>query len=192
VPETLLVSSQPSQPQARNIGQTQMASLTQQPQSRIPGGPPANWQTVSAQNGRTFADAQSNVMTQQASFARPATTPLDESPTEASSVARPYSEGWYAKRRDQAQAAVQSPAQSSLRVDSPDVLPTAGAEDQTAATAPVEENAPKRIEATPAVPPAAKSDGRVLLEWTRPADQPYRSASELTGVALRETGSSLR
>jgi hypothetical protein len=194
VPEMLLVSTQSGQPQSRNIGQTQMASLSQPPQSRVPGGPPANWQTISAQNERTFAGAQASMTTQQASLARPAVTPIETSATsaESSSVSRPYSEGWYAKRRDQAQAALQSGPQNSLRVDGEDHSPATGDKPPTTDATPAEPVTRKRIEATPATPPATKNDGRVLLEWTRPADQPYRPSAELTGVAIRDAGTVLR
>jgi hypothetical protein len=202
----LLVSTQTNQPRSKNIGQTQMASLSQPAQNRLPGGPPANWQTISAQNERTFANAQSSMTTQQASLARPAVTPIDTtaappapSPAESSSVSRPYSEGWYAKRRDQAQAALQTGTQSSLRIEGQETPPSTADLHPVADSTPTGPTTPKRIEATPAkaalppAPPAAsKNDPRVLLEWTRSADEPYRPSAELTGVALRDRETVLR
>jgi hypothetical protein len=70
-----------------DVGMTQMASLTQQPQSREPGGPLASWQTTQAQNARAFARAD------------------EQSPRD---VSRPVSDGWYAKQRDQAQQSLRS------------------------------------------------------------------------------------
>lgn len=199
VPDTMLVSTSAPLTRGRDIGQTQMASLSQPAQSRIAGGPPANWQTVSAQNSRTFAEGQASAQTQQASLSRPEMTPIEPAVANgASSVARPYSEGWYAKRRDQTQAAMQAGTpsgapQSSLRVDGqPEAfeLPNAvaGAELTPAQIAPA-----KSIEATPAGENAARNEkGRVLLEWTRPGDQPYRPAGDLTGISRVDVGTVLR
>src|SRR6476646_7623106 len=42
---------------SRNMANTQLATLTQQPQSRIPDGALSSWQTVQAQNTRAYAQA---------------------------------------------------------------------------------------------------------------------------------------
>jgi hypothetical protein len=178
VPEALLVSSQPPRgavaAATRDVGQTQMESLARQPQSRIPPGPPASWQTVSAQNERTFAQAQAALTPQAASITRPAVTPPESPAAETSSVSRPFSEGWYARRRDQAQAVLGSAA----------AAPSAEPPSEVRRTT---------IEAVPAKSaPLPAQERRVLLEWTRPSDQPYRSSAAMTGVAMRPRATSFR
>jgi hypothetical protein len=214
VPATLLVSSQgtPAQPVAasRNIGGTQMASLTQQPRSRMPDGALSSWQTTQSQNARVFAQADQNQMaTQPASFARPAVVPADITAADYSQVARPVSEGWYAKRRDQAQATLSpagtnEPANSTSRNQtwprSPSNIEPASESTQPAPSraAVTDEqmmsNAPRRpIEAQPLTPVASTNDkGRVIFEWTRPSDQPIPSRQELAGVALHDRTTQLR
>src|SRR4051812_37434970 len=49
-------------PDSRNMTGTQMASLMQQPRSRIPEGALASWQTTQSQNARTFAKADDSEM----------------------------------------------------------------------------------------------------------------------------------
>jgi hypothetical protein len=209
VPATLLVSSQgaPAQPVAasRNIGGTQMASLTQQPRSRVPDGARSSWQTTQSQNTRVFAQADQNeVAPQPASFARPAVIPAD-----STAVARPVSEGWYAKRRDQAQATLNSPgANQPTNANSRDQTwsrPSSITEEsrepihsiQSPVAVPDEQamsNSPRRpIEAQPLTPAASANDkGRVVFEWTRPSDQPMQSRQDLSGVALHDRTTLLR
>jgi hypothetical protein len=80
----------------------------------------------------------------------------------ASNVARPYSEGWYSKKRDEAQQGVAPPAYSQqqpapLRPQQPaELAPVRAA--QESATVPT------------AAPPANR---RVMMEWSRPTDQPW-------------------
>jgi len=214
VPATLLVSSQSTSAQpvaaSRNIGGTQMASLTQQPRSRMPDGALSSWQTTQFQNARIFARADQNQMVPQpANFARPAVVPAESTPLDYSQVARPVSEGWYAKRRDQAQATLSSagtkePANSTSRDHtwsrSPSNTEPASESTQPApspATVTDEQamsNAPRKpIEAQPLTPAASTNDkGRVVFEWTRPSDRPIQSRQELPGVALHDRATQLR
>jgi hypothetical protein len=221
VPASLLVASQgtPAQPVAasRSIGGTQMASLTQQPRSRIPDGPRASWQTTQSQNARVFAQADQNQMAPQpANFARPAVVPADPAGIPASpaafnysQVSRPVSEGWYAKRRDQAQATLNSPGANepataisrdqtwsrSFSTTDESSAPSQAIQSPAAAT---DEQAMssiprKPIAAQPLTPAdSTNSKGRVVFEWTRPSDQPSQSRQELTGVALHDQTTQLR
>ncbi len=191
VPENLLVSSQATPAQSvatsRNIGGTQMASLTQQPRSRMPDGALASWQTTQSQNNRVFAQADQNQMAPQpANSARPAVVSAEPNSADYSQVSRPVSEGWYAKRRDQAQATLTSTA-----ADEPahQAAPLPAAPDEQATN-----NAQRQpIEAQPLTPAAStNSKGRVVFEWTRPSDQLFRSSQELTGVALHDRSTQLR
>jgi hypothetical protein len=183
----------------RNIAGTQMASLTQQPRSRIPEGALASWQTVQEQNARVFAQADQLQPPVPANFARPAITPIEPA-IDASSASRPVSDGWYARRRDEAQAvrAAGEPNRTPPPSTQPPPAPLASSGEQPpqtwpqavihaeplTPTAPLErQSAGSDTSATPLQPPAA-ADRRVLLEWTRPNDQPYRGAADLTGVAL--------
>jgi len=181
---------------ANTMANTQMASLNQQPQVRIPGGPSSSWQTVGSQNGRVFDQAdQFATPTGPESFARPAVTPT--SPPADYSSARPVSEGWYAKRRDQAQATSGSAAASDAQASS------------QAASAPANDPIPPlppqsvgtgRIDAQPLVPPKNQAAGqgpaagssRVLLEWTRSAEDSPPASGELTGVAANDRATLIR
>jgi hypothetical protein len=142
---------------------TQMASFTRQPGPHFP--PRQAWQTPGAQRERSIAAAQqSEPPPQPTSFAADTYVTNPKYALEHSSVSRPVSEGWYAKRRDQAQAVMHS---------SPD---EAGSRGQTAPPPPT------RIQAEPLTPAGSFSppqpltaqppgDRRVLMEWSR-ADQP--------------------
>jgi hypothetical protein len=135
---------------------TQMASLAQQPRSRMPQGALASWQTTQSQNARAYARAEPN---------QPPPTPFpsESNPSLAaaepnySTVSRPVSDGWYVKRRDQAQALLQSPASNN------------GNGELTPATQQAAADAPR---------------GKVLMEWSRQESAPQ--AGDLTGLALRE------
>jgi hypothetical protein len=238
VPETLFVAAgitptsaaTSAQPGAnavasRVVSNTQMASLLQQPQSRMPDGALASYQTVQSQNARVFAAADvdhippapPSAFARDASEANPGTpaspasyarqVPGNQLPTDVSSVSRPVSEGWYTKRRDQAQAAVAAPESPP---SNPDYQPAAS-EQQLApplaesAAAPI---ARRPIEALPMTPvnsaaasSAAESSlaaasianrGRVVLEWTRSDAQSPAPAQELTGIALSDRSTTLR
>jgi hypothetical protein len=81
----------------------------------------------------------------------------------ASNVARPYSEGWYARRRDE----TRNPSQvSNHAVPPPDPVP-ATTEREVQAT-------PSAHEPAGATPPLNR---RVMLEWSRPTDQPWTPGS---------------
>ena len=171
------------------VGMTQLASLSRTQQSRVPNGALASWQTPQSQNARAFSQAD-----QYETPPAPTNFPEGEDRASAnpragdySQVSRPVSDGWYARKRDQAQAVINQapgsePAEpAALQAGSPEVP-----------ASPVKR--PAAVEAQPLTPlphnkPAADgSDRRVLLEWTRPADHPYGKGGELSGVALAEVG----
>ena len=121
-------------------------------------------------------------------------------------MSRPVSEGWYTKRRDQAQAGLISPDSASSESQ------PAAIEQQT--TPPVADTAAapvarRPIEALPLTPvnylaaqaPADTATastapianrGRVLLEWTRPEAQSSSPSQEINGIALSDRATSLR
>lgn len=174
------LASAANQPAAAsaNVAATQMASLTQQPRSRIPDGTLASWQTTQSQNARALARADHFQTPPSSPYPKAQDRPA-ESRGHVSSVSRPVSDGWYAKRRDQAQAVLRS-SPPALSEEQPASLPTVPPP-------------PTRPAATESQPPlSAPEQSKVLLEWTRPTDRPYRIRSDLTGVSLRETETLLR
>jgi hypothetical protein len=200
LPETLLVLAQPSRNEAAtaraNVGQTQMASLAEPAQSRAAQGTLASWQSIPSQNSRAFEQGREYVtpLAQPASLARPAVVPVEPSAEERNTASRPYSEGWYARQRDQMQAARKSnadmPAQSAAASAPEPELKGAGAETSTAKGVTTQRQGIWAVPASSVSP--TSGDRRVLMEWTRPQDRPYRSSAELTGVAMREVGTVLR
>lgn len=211
VPETLLVAAGIASPSlatndqppqnalaSRIVGNTQMASLTQQPQSRIPDGALESWQTVQQQNGRVFGSVDPNsIAAAPASYSRPARGSNTGTQADFSSVSRPVSDGWYAKRRDQAQSTMANRVNDSLS-DAPAAQPQQTTADLSEPMPPLP---PQRgiIEAQPLTPVRPAKDqaasagptGRVLLEWSKPgADLPGRG--EISGVAMNDRGTLLR
>ena len=160
--------------------QTQLASLTQPLRSRIADGPPPAWQTIDAQNARTLTQADQPPQSQATNFGASSAVAARVG-GDASTVSRPISDGWYARRRDQAQAVLRSSTREDAapeeRVPPP---PFAG----TPPTEPL----------TPAITaPAAGDNGRrVLMEWTRPAAQGPQAGHDLTGVSRKDTGTVFR
>jgi hypothetical protein len=159
--------------QVRPMAGTQLANLAEPTRVRTSDGPLESWQTIGSQNARLFAQAaQFQVPPQPATrLQSPAASSAADSPLASSSpltsssqgdvnsTARPVSDGWYARRRDQAQAALKAlPAREAL---------------------------PASAEPQPSSSPIPSRPG-VLLEWSRPADQPYRPAEDLTGVVQRD------
>ena len=102
----------------------------------------------------------------------------------ASNVARPYSEGWYAKRRDEAQQGGTQPG----AVPPGAAQPVARTAEVPVSVQPPAEQVPQngvRNQATVPVtaPAAAPPNRRVMLEWSRPVDQPWNpTAGSLSGV----------
>jgi hypothetical protein len=144
----------------------------------MPDGPKSSWQTTQEQNSRVFAQAeQLHGPLQVANSARPAVVPASAPQNDFSQVSRPVSEGWYAKRRDEAQAVSKSPEVAPQQPDSDPVPPP-----------PPTNRTP--IEATPAN--STSQNSRVLMEWTRPSDQPFRGRDDLTGVAQNDKATLLR
>jgi hypothetical protein len=171
---------------------TQMASLTQQPRSRVVDGPPSSWQTTHAQNARALARASQSDTPPAPTHFSSESPPIvsSESGGGYSSVSRPVSEGWYAKRRDQAQAILRSPAGDPAAPSSapPSVQspisqpplqspsgggtvpppPTRRAAAHIEPLTPVAYHAPAETNAAT----AHRGNRKVLLEWKRAADQP--------------------
>jgi hypothetical protein len=92
-----------TQPPARPA--TQLASLTQQPQTRVSDGALSSWQTAQSQNARAFARADDVPPQPPAAFDSEAETGQQ---ADYSRVSRPVSDGWYARRRDEAQQVLRS------------------------------------------------------------------------------------
>jgi hypothetical protein len=205
VPETLLVSSQASSRATPNpaavasqmVSNTQMASLTQQPRSRVPDGALSSWQTTQSQNARVFAQAdQTQTPPQPTGLARPAVIGPAPQGADYSSVSRPVSEGWYAKRRDQARETLESPGAPAQDGHGPQQ--EAQPPQSAAGVIPAPPSRRAAIEAQPLTPAASpgQSDqpraSRVVLEWSRQADQPFQARQELTGVAVNDRATLVR
>jgi hypothetical protein len=126
------------------------------------------WQAPPAQNARTFAAAESFVPPP-APTNFPAETAAPREQVDASSVSRPVSDGWYARKRDQAQA---------IKQDSPATPP---------ATRPTTIQAEPRI-APPPTRSAVPGNRRVLMEWRKDAAPPASSRTEVTGLVLNDDG----
>ena len=199
VPEMLLVSTQgqsaggraaASAAPTRNIVGTQMASLTQQPRSRVPDGALASWQTTQSQNARVFVAAeQMEAPPQVANSARPAVVPPTAPAADYSQVSRPVAEGWYAKRRDQAQA-----AQGTVSSEETGTVPrgdaTATGDAPGASLLPAKKEPINALPMTPVS--AATPNSRIVLEWTRQANETGTQREEMTGVALIDKATLLR
>lgn len=83
-----------------------------------------------------------------------------------SNVARPNSDGgWYARRRDEVRQQVNNPAE--IDPNRPQVAPPA----------------PAPVMPQPSANLPARDNRRVMLEWSRPVDQPWSPASRATDVA---------
>jgi hypothetical protein len=169
---------------------TQMASLTRPRPTAAGDVQPSAWQTVGAQRERSIAAAQHfETPPQPTSFPAESYVTNPKFAAEHSSVSRPVSEGWYAKRRDQAQAVLQSspdaadaqdktiPAPPTRTIATPEPLtpePLTPVGSQSAgafnAAPPGQFSPGMPLKSLPAGGPAP-SDRRVLMEWSR-ADQP--------------------
>lgn len=156
---------------------TQLASMTRVPQA---APQPLGWQSPGAQRERSIAAAQhAEPPPQPSSFPAESYVTNPKYAIEHSSVSRPVSEGWYAKRRDQAQAVLHSsPDQADAQkgtISPPPTRIVATPEPLTPAAS--FSNAPpgsfSPAQPLKSLPPAAapESDRRVLLEWSR-NDQP--------------------
>ncbi len=124
------------------------------------------WQAPPAQNARSFARAESIVQPPApTNFAPPAAV---ENRPGASNVSRPISDGWYAKKRDQARGAM-----SGAQEPGPAERPAA------VATEPL-----RRASYEQPVRSAPQGDRKVLMEWRREPNQPSRS--DVRGLAVQE------
>lgn len=145
-------------PQLPPQPRTQMASLTQQPKSRIVEGTLASWQTPQAQNARNLTRTEQFSAPLAESRLTATDQPLVRPGSDVSSVSRPVSDGWYARRRDQAQSVLQATPASAASS-----LP---AEPQQPANFQLIPSPPSQ---TPAAPASySPANGRkVLMEWSR-------------------------
>jgi hypothetical protein len=171
---------------------TQLASLTQQPQTRVPDGVLQSWQTTQSQNARVFARAEDDV---------PPEPPVADDPSDAqpqadySRVSRPVSDGWYARRRDAAQQVLRSsPAETGISASqSKPASPPRNALPASPAGTPAAQPASgKAIGAQPAAEFAPAAHRQVLLEWSRSGLVPADPTAALTGVALNDAGATWR
>ncbi|MDX1944775.1 MAG: hypothetical protein SFU86_05150 [Pirellulaceae bacterium] len=129
----------------------------------------AGWQTVAAQNERVNDSVQSFVRPPApTNFATPAPAAI-ANPNLGASVSRPISEGWYAKRRDQAQQVRQAvPATAENPI--PTGLNPAPPTDPAPSPAPTPPPGnPMPVQPIPAPPTRTPipSQRRVLMEWSR-------------------------
>lgn len=151
---------------------TQMASQTR-PRPATPPVQGDAWQSVAAQQDRSLARAQQYETPSQPSNFSAEQYAANRDGLEHSSVSRPVSEGWYAKRRDQAQAVLQSSPQQAAEPAGGQTIPapptqTPAAHESFAPAAATPSGSFSPGSPLKAVP---KGDRRVLLEWSR-ADQP--------------------
>jgi hypothetical protein len=135
------------------------------------------WQATPAQNARALARAESIVHPPAPTNFAPPPAPAEGRPG-ASSVSRPISDGWYAKKRDQARSVAESAHATASDVSQPadqgaQPLRQAGFEQPIP-------SAPRGSIRQGAEP----SDRKVLMEWRREPDQPSRS--DVRGLAVQE------
>ena len=132
------------------------------------------WQAPPAQNARTFAAADAFIPPAAPSnFTAESAAPQQS--VGASNVSRPVSDGWYARKRDQAQGLKQPGA-----VAEPE--PTGRTSNQLQPIRPASYSAPSAAAPLKAVP---RGDRRVLLEWRKDAAA-GESRADLTNLALRD------
>jgi hypothetical protein len=169
---------------------TQMASLTQQPQTRVPDGALSSWQTSQSQNARAFGRADEFAQPV-APSRQPAAFDSTEQPAgDYSRVSRPVSDGWYAKRRDEAQQVLRSAPSASVPAATPppNALPDRPDAGSRSVAPPSSMRLP--IGAFPAASTASPDSRRVVLEWSRSEDDAAARTSDLAGVSVG--GASLR
>jgi len=160
---------------AGQMSGTQMASMTRALPSAAQRSP---WQSAGPQRERSIAAAQQfTTPVQPTNFAAESYVTNPKYAVEHSSVSRPVSEGWYAKRRDQAQAVLHSsPDQADSQgqtVPAPPTRISASPEPLTPAGSPAPPGQFSPAQPLKALPQGASPSGdrRVLMEWSR-ADQP--------------------
>jgi hypothetical protein len=186
---------------SQGVGMTQLASLSRTQQSRIPDGALASWQTPQAQNGRSFAAADRyETPPAPTNFTAEDGQNPQQMTGDYSKVSRPVSDGWYARRRDQAQAVLNGGGRTDAAFEAspssataPQPLPRENALPLRARPASIEAQPLQPISneqpAARRMPPEGTGPGdRRLMEWTRPSNQPYGGSGNLTGVVLAETG----
>ena len=171
----------------------------------IPAEAPPGYQTIAAQNQRLFAsgnDTQSPLPPTNLA-AGPATA--GGSQLEHSSVSRPVTSGWYARKRDQAQSLMQGAATPSANHSAPEQPTTssvprtfspgatraipppptrrAALDDQ--ALTPVGYEAPVETKVTFARP---RNERQVIMEWSR-SDNSKSPRGDVRDLAAREVAS---
>ena len=166
---------------ADSRGAASSTSSENRPQQNIAGSR-ASWASVAAQNARTFASADSaGPPPAPTNFA--GATPAAVPGVESSNVARPVSDGWYARKRDEVRAAQQSPPGGSgapLRA-------VPAEKSQNVPPPPTRAITPISFESEGMQAPraAAPADRKVLLQWSRDNAR-AGSDSQLASAAVNE------
>jgi hypothetical protein len=173
-PEAGLASAQ--LPAAKSAESTAAESFAMARQASAYG-----WQAPPAQNARAFARAESMVQPPApTNFAPPAAS--SENRPGASNVSRPISDGWYARKRDQARGVASGGSGDDRFHQQSPVIPTeplrpAGYEQ------PLEPGTQGHVRPASAKGERPNADRRVLMEWQR---EPAESArTEVRGLAVR-------
>jgi hypothetical protein len=121
-------------------------------------------------------------------------------PADFSSVSRPVSEGWYTKRRDQAQTTNSSPEfqvaaatdqQTTKAVAENAAAPVARRPIEALPLTPVNSGATS-IDSQSSLAAAPVNRGRVVLEWNRGDSATPAARQEMTDVALNDRTTTLR
>ncbi|MCI0358508.1 MAG: hypothetical protein L0211_08500 [Planctomycetaceae bacterium] len=135
------------------------------------------WQAPPAQNARAFAKADSIVQPPAPSNFS-AASEVDQQREGASNVSRPISDGWYARRRDQARGlgGGERPISASPANPAP---PAGEAIEEPLRRATFEQPLQDPVEASPL--PAGR---KVLMEWHR--EPPEAARADVRGLAARE------
>lgn len=135
------------------------------------------WQAPPAQNARALTRAESMVHPPApTNFATPPAPAADRAG--ASSVSRPISDGWYAKKRDQARGVTGS-ADAADGIAPQQAEPAAEPLRQAGYDQPIQSVPRESVR-----PAAAHTDRKVLMEWRREPEQPSRS--DVRGLAVQE------
>jgi hypothetical protein len=176
-PEAALASAQSSTAEADEPTAAQSFAMARQASAY-------GWQAPPAQNARAFARAES--MAQPAAptnFAPPAA--LGENRPGASNVSRPISDGWYARKRDQARGATSGAVGEERSQRQPPLIPAEPLR-QAGYEQPLNPAGRGFVQPASAQGGQSNVDRRVLMEWRREPDQSPRT--DVRGLAVQEYG----